>query len=263
MSCNNTTHAESAKTKTFCPECGEKLTPDDITRLNTFIVGNPQFTFPDLYKFMINEELKLKEDIVYHSNKFQKASDFITENPFMTLGSNDFILEVKHIYRPNEYHSKKKIYDMGLPTGIHEASKKFLTTFMDSTFGRFHPDDENKVIACISNYISKKNSKIDTNSYLLQDCDIQNNRLIHYHNSYRSAKDISEIKIMFGRFLGNIIRYFMEDGQACIFRPGETRYWKADRMHIDDVSEIREWFETRPSSWIRNKEFEEEYLKKY
>jgi len=265
MTCTETTHEEYIKAmKKFCPECGHNFV---LEQLNGFIGSKPVFKLEELYKYVIDEQLVLKENIVFHGKKFHYVDAFVKQYPFMQF-PNDFKAETKCIYMCKDFARKARDFELGIPIGIHTNSAEFMKQFGDyinDMNANFPSDDEEKIVKFMIEkmQIFFKSTKQKTiEKYLLQDCIKNGNKI--YHENGGTGNNVKDFKISFTMNSNSVIRALTTtEGKQAIITQESTAYWFCPWAKCTDIAKIREWFNTRPSSWIRDKELEEEYLKQY
>jgi len=268
MPCDKTTHLEQAKSKKFCPDCGEKLSNFVLEQLNKYFEQNGIRC--NIYMFMLNNQLILNEDIVLDNDKFYLADDFISQNPFLQF-PNDFKKQINHLFLcDDEICSKKRIYfQKKIPNNLQPESKKFLNEIYDI----FHKPtlnviDRDGIIEYITKQLHELESKSKFDSvwhYILQDCLSEDGKIWSDQNDKPiDVKDI--VKIDFGRCDDKIVRLIYPNdnhtvkSEGRMLKDGENKYCYKCYMHAD-YFEIRDWFNKRPESWIRDEKMEALYFK--
>jgi len=279
MTCNETTHVEYAKAmKKFCQDCGKELKPvvNIVEKLNEFAAGlaKGQFSMDKVYQYIINNYIIVDVDIIKYDGKFYTVADFVKEHPYSQF-PEDFSVLTKHIFEQKvKMLEKKKHYERNIPNDISDTSKKFITNIVEIIEkSHFRPSESEKIIECISKNLLKRKSKFNAQNkfveYLLQY--YTNDGNIPHEDNMNSKIDIFGIENINFYFYGGLLCISFnkpdDPSSRLVIRPDTTGYWYMEehvsREFCSDVGKIREWFDKRPASWIRNKELEEEYLKQY
>jgi len=280
MTCNETTHAEYAKSmKKFCQDCGKEMTKpvviNVLEQLNNHAKKVGKFSTNDSFKFIVENQLVLNEDIIIWDNKFYSTDSFIKTYPFMKFGTTDFTQLSKYIYEPDPiyFNEKKEEYDAGIPTDVQPHSKEFckdINKQLKRIETIFDKKDEEKVITFINKKIQllmfdETSSKTAMQQYLLQDCLKENKCMIEHENHDQRFEHIGNIDVHYGIYDCSLVRTFKrKSGSDVVIRPGKTGFYMTNNFRkCTDIDAIRAWFDVRPESWVRNKELEEEYLKQY
>ena len=274
MTCNETIHVEYAKAmKKFCQDCGKEL-PKQVVNIVEQLrkhFDNTIYSYDELFAFIVENQLILNETIIKHKRKLYLLDAFVKEFSFMKF-PKDFRRQSKYIYDPVNFDEKMEESKEEIPTDLLPISIDFCKR-INKKIKNFQEVFEKKDATKVLQFIEKKfltfmvddESQQTIQQYLLQDCLKKNKYSVEHENEDGRTMNIRNCNIQFVNNAGSLVRTFSSDGEDVIIRPSQTGFYYCSdcSQKCTDIGAIREWFNTRPESWIRNKELEEEYLKQY
>jgi len=269
MPCEQTTHDEQAKTKNFCPDCGASLVLEKLNKYKGIMEKNA------LCIFLVENQITLNEDVIYHNGTFHLASEFIKTNSFMQF-PNNFMKIANHIYSIDEklFADAKETASLGIPTDIAPMSRKFLYNLFTNINMSYSIKDRDKVLNTIIKNIGKLGTNYCMDQYMIYFLqDVKNTdstvlQIIHETNrgSYEII-DVSKYHIKFVKFENTTVRAITIGNAEYykVFRNGKDGYWNisSDEAEKVDSTAIRKWLASLPPTWKRDLELEEAFLKRY
>lgn len=283
MSCTNS-HNDS--TMKFCPDCGIKMTVDLAAKLTELLkevnteckltLFNPKNDdcMKQLLIKIVKNNLQIENNIIIHENEVIQMKQFILKYPFFTENIDDY--ETVDLFLiPHDFDNKYKNWLRMIPKDANIRQSTLLNKLIDKIDEIFlYKEDKELITQTLTNYLNKKKliSKCkydieDFIKYILQQY-VKNNRdiVIPHHSGSRDTYKYNINKIIKGNHFKFCYYTPLNEIVICITDEHIIRmngFWMAnylsDRLPISK-EKIKEWFNERPLTWVRNTEIEDAYL---